>query len=120
MLEEICTIATEHDAVIAIAPYSYQVPMNWMPTYCELGLPIYGYAKNSFDQPEAQLVLDEAQRESDRIWFVTAGLPVSDPENTIERWLADTAYKADDDRHGDYRLVRYARRNCSKMRLASP
>jgi len=107
VLEEICTTATENDAIIAIAPYSYQVPMNWMPTYCKLGLPIYGYAKNSFDQPEAQLVLDQAQRESDRIWFVTAGLPVSDPENTVERWLADSAYKADDDWHGDYRLVRY-------------
>ncbi len=107
VLEEICTGATENDAIIAIAPYAYQVPMNWMPVYCNEGLPIFGYAKNSFEQPEAQLVLDRVKRESDRIWFVTAGLPVSDPENTIERWLADSAYKADDDWYADYRLVRY-------------
>ncbi len=107
VLEEICTSATENDAIVSIAPYAYHVPMNWMATHCDLGLPIYGYAKNSFDQPEAQQVLNEVELESDRIWFVTAGLPVSDPENTIERWLADTAYKADDDWHGDYRLVRY-------------
>ena len=30
------------------------------------------------------------------MWLVTAGLPVSDPDNTIERWLADVGYKADD------------------------
>jgi hypothetical protein len=107
VLEEICATATEKDAVVSIAPYAYHIPMNWMATYCDLGLPIYGYAKNSFDQAEAQQVLNGVELESDRIWFVTAGLPVSDPENTIERWLANTAYKANDEWHGDYRLVRY-------------
>ena len=31
VLEEICTGATENDAIITIAPYAYQIPMNWMP-----------------------------------------------------------------------------------------
>ena len=107
ILEEICSTAQAQDVLVTIAPFSYHIPMNWMPVYCRDAMPIYGYATNSFTHPEAQLALDRLTRSYDRIWFVTGGLPVNDPENTVERWLADSAYKADDQWYEDYRLVRY-------------
>ena len=82
--------------------------MNWMPGLCPEMLPIYGYAKNSMSQPETQQVMERLMAEHERIWFVTGGLPVNDPENEVERWLADVAYKADDQWYDDYRLLRYA------------
>lgn len=110
-LEELCRVADADDAIITIAPFTYQIPMNWMPALCRPGLPMYGYAKNSLDHPEARAALDRLRQEYDRIWFVTGGLPVNDPENGIERWLADEAYKADDHWYDDYRLVRFATPN---------
>ena len=110
-LEELCRVADTDDAIITIAPFTYQIPMNWMPVLCRDGLPMYGYAKNSLDHPEAQAALERLRQDYDRIWFVTGGLPVNDPENGIERWLADAAYKADDHWYDDYRLVRFATPN---------
>ncbi|MEZ4656018.1 MAG: hypothetical protein R2911_00425 [Caldilineaceae bacterium] len=110
ILDEICTsrrATPETDVMVTIAPYSYQIPMNWLPTTCRRGLPIYGYAQNSMDHAENAQVLDRVLQSTDRIWFVTDSLAPNAPENTVERWLAQHAYKAGDQWYADYRLVRY-------------
>lgn len=108
ILADICSHAQPTDALITIAPYAYHIPMNWMGGLCEQGIPIFGYAANSMEHAEAQWVLSQVAQVYDRIWFVTGGLPPNDAENTVERWLAAVAYKADDRWYDDYRLVRYA------------
>jgi hypothetical protein len=110
-LAEVCTETRGEDVLISIAPFAYQVPMNWMGSLCRTEVPIYGYAKNSLEQPEARLALERLINEYDRIWIVTGGLPANDPQNSIERRLADITYKADDRWYEDYRLVRYATKN---------
>lgn len=107
-LRDLCTVADEQDALVTVAPFTYQVPMNWLPVYCRTSLPVYGYAANSLEHAETQEVMARLQRENDRLWMITGGLPVNDPENTLERWLAERAFKADDQWYEDYRLVRYA------------
>lgn len=108
ILADICSHAQPTDAVITIAPYAYHVPMNWMGGLCDQSVPVFGYATNSMEHAEAQQVLSRVAQVYRRIWFVTSGLPPNDSENTVERWLAAVAYKADDRWYDDYRLVRYA------------
>lgn len=109
VLETICTEeAPGQDVVVTIAPFSYQIPMNWMPTLCRSVPPLFGYAKNSMAYAETEQVMSELMAEYRRVWFVTGGLPVNDPENNVERWLADNAFKAEDQWYDDFRLVRYA------------
>jgi hypothetical protein len=57
---------------------------------------------------EAETALRKLLEEHNRIWLVTGGLPPNDPENTVERWLAAHAYKANDEWYEDYRLLDYA------------
>ncbi|MCB0043159.1 MAG: hypothetical protein KDE23_25905, partial [Caldilinea sp.] len=40
--------------------------------------------------------------------FVTDGVQPNDPDNTVERWLADRAFKATDDWYENMRLLQYA------------
>jgi hypothetical protein len=108
ILDEICEHASNGDVVVTVAPYAYQIPMNWMGGACRAGLPVYGYAPNSLEYPEAQQVMGSLVGQAKRIWFVTGGLAPNDPDNLLERWLADQAYKADDQWYDDYRLLRYA------------
>lgn len=108
ILRDLCAIATGTDAVVNITTTFYQIPMNWMPAECATPLPIYGFAPSSMPQSEADQVLRQVNRENDRIFFVTFGVQASDPDNTVERWLADNAYKATDTWYNDFRLVQYA------------
>jgi hypothetical protein len=71
-------------------------------------MPHFGYALNAMDHPETEPVLERLLASVARINFVTAGVAPNDPENTIERWLADHAYKADDQWIDDDRLLHYA------------
>ncbi|MBP7962466.1 MAG: phospholipid carrier-dependent glycosyltransferase [Caldilineaceae bacterium] len=103
ILSEIERDAGADDAIVTIAPFHYQIPMNWY----DGKLPIFGYATDSMDHAEAVNVLSRAVDEHEGIWFVTAGLPPADPANSVERWLADHAYKATDGWYDDFRLVRY-------------
>ncbi|MEZ4712390.1 MAG: hypothetical protein R3A44_34690 [Caldilineaceae bacterium] len=110
IIDEICAnrnVESTEDAMVTITPYSYQIPMNWLPTACRRGLPIYGYAQNSMDHTESAQVLDRVLHSTDRIWFVTDSLAPNAPENTVERWLAQHAYKAAERWYADYRLLRY-------------
>ncbi len=107
-LVDLCREAEAGDAVVTVAPYSYHISQNWMPTLCDRPLPVVGYAADSAEHEEAQSMLARLNAGKERIWLVTSGLPVSDPENSVERWLARNAYKADDRWYEDYRLVRYA------------
>jgi len=108
-LDVVCSDQSSEDALISVAPYDYHIFMNWLAASCDGGtMPVYGYALNAMDHPETQPVLTRLLESADRINFVTAGVAPNDPENTIERWLADHAYKADDQWFDDDRLLRYA------------
>lgn len=108
VIEEICAQARPTDAIVTVAPYAYQIPMNWMGSACRHAPPVYGYAPDSLQQEEALAVMARTLDEYERIWFVTGGLPPNDPENTLERWLADTSFKAFDAWYEDFRLLAYA------------
>jgi hypothetical protein len=108
LLDDICTQAQPNDAVITVAPYVYHVPMNWMGSQCTQRIPLFGYANDTMQHPEAQQVLSQVAQVYRRLWFVTGGLAPNDADNTVEQWLASVAYKADDRWFNDYRLVRYA------------
>jgi len=108
VLADLCPRLQPTDAIVTIAPFAYQIPMNWMGGLCDQPVPLYGYATNSIEQPETEQVLLRLLQTRERLWMVTGGLPANDPENSIERWLVDVAYEADDRWFGDYRLVRYA------------
>jgi hypothetical protein len=82
--------------------------MNWMPGECKIDIPTYGYALDSLRHPETERVMTRLSQQHDRIWFVTSGVQPNDPDNTLERWLADHAFKAIDTWYEDYRLVQYA------------
>jgi hypothetical protein len=60
------------------------------------------------DFDEADRALHRVLDSYNRVWFVTGGLPPNDPENTVERWLATNAYKANDTWYDDFRLLDYA------------
>lgn len=104
ILEEIEEQADPTDVIVTTAPFHYPVSMNWF----EGNLPIYGYAADSAQYPEAQQVLSRLNNQHARLWYVIAAMPPADPANTVERWLAQHAYEADDRWFGDFRLVRYA------------
>jgi hypothetical protein len=57
---------------------------------------------------EADMALRNVMERYNRVWFVTGGLPPNDPENSVERWLASHAYKANDTWYDDFRLLDYA------------
>lgn len=103
ILDKIETEGGSQDVVVTVAPFHYHLPMNWYTGR----LPIYGYAADSMAHLEAVKVMAQLIQRSTRIWFITAGLPPADPHNSLERWLAEHAYKATDEWFGDFRLVRY-------------
>jgi len=108
IIHDLCRLVTPTDAFVNIAPTAYHIPMNWMPGECKIDIPTYGYAPDSMNHPETEQALTRALAQNDRIWFVTSGVQPNDPDNTLERWLADHAYKATDDWYADFRLVQYA------------
>ncbi|MBX3015835.1 MAG: hypothetical protein KF832_30225 [Caldilineaceae bacterium] len=108
VLSELCQQLQPTDVIVTIAPFAYQVPMNWMSTLCTEPTPLYGYATDSMTHAEAEQTMVRLLQSYERLWMVTGGLPANDPENSVERWLANVAYEADDRWFGDYRLVRYA------------
>jgi hypothetical protein len=108
VLAELCQQVQPDDAVITIAPFAYQIPMNWLGGQCQEQPPLYGYATDSMQHPETAQVLLRLLQSRERLWMITGGLPANDPENSIERWLVEVAYEADDRWFDDYRLVRYA------------
>jgi hypothetical protein len=117
VLSEICTEAKPTDVVVTVAPFAYQVPMNWLAGACDVAPPIVGYGVTNATEPEADALLRQLLESTERIWLVTGGLPANDPENSVERWLVNAAYEADDRWFDDYRLVRYA--SAVRMRTAT-
>lgn len=114
IIHDLCHLVTPTDAFVNVAPTSYHIPMNWMPGECKIDIPTFGYAPDSMNHPETEKVLTRVLSQNDRIWFVTSGVQPNDPDNTLERWLADHAYKATDDWYADFRMVQYA----TALRLA--
>jgi hypothetical protein len=107
IVSELCQHARQGDALITVAPYAYQIPMNWMGAECAYGLPVFGYAPNSMEFAEANQVLEDVLERYGRVWLVTGGVPANDPENSVERWLADRAFKANDQWYDDFRVLDY-------------
>lgn len=108
VLQLICDLAAPDDAIVTIAPTAYSIAMTYQPRLCQVHHPIYGYAESSAEHPETIMVLNQLLKQHRRFWFVNAGLPPNALSDTIERWLADYAYKATDQWYNDYRLVGYA------------
>jgi hypothetical protein len=108
IVADMCAAANSSDAFVNVVPTGYQVPMNWMAGDCRFGLPTYGYAADSANQPETVQVLQRLSGEHDRLFFATYGVQPNDPDNTVERWLAANAFKSDDKWYGDFRLLQYA------------
>ncbi len=108
ILRDICQTVSATDAFVNIAPTAYQIPMNWMPGECKTDIPAYGYALDSMNRTETAPILERVLAENDRIWFVTDGVQPNDPDNTVERWLADRAFKATDTWYENLRLLQYA------------
>jgi hypothetical protein len=108
IVQDICSQADGDEVLVTVAAFAYQIPMNWLGTECAATVPIYGYAPNSMEFAEANMALSRVLQEYNRVWLVTGGLPANDPENTVERWLAANAYKANDTWYDDFRLLDYA------------
>lgn len=124
ILTEICEEAKQTDVIVTVAPFAYQYPMNWLAGRCRVAPPIVGFGVTNAVEPEAETLLTTLLHSTERIWLVTGGLPANDPENSVERWLVEHAYEADDRWFDDYRLVRYASavrmRNASTTQLGVP
>jgi hypothetical protein len=108
IVHHICALSDGSESLVTVAPYAYQIPMNWLGEECAIALPVYGYAPDSMEHPEAAQVLTSVLQRSGRVLFVTGGLPANAPENSVERWLAENAYKANDTWYDDFRLLDYA------------
>lgn len=108
IIQDICATADGDDAIVTVAAFAYHIPMNWLGGECGVDLPIFGFAPSSMENAEANQLMDGALNSYNRLWLVTGGLPPNDPENTVERWLATYAYKANDTWYDDFRLVDYA------------
>ena len=106
-LRSLCEEMAPGDAVVTVAPAAYQIPMNWLGSSCPMKPPIYGMALDSANHEEARVLLARALSQHDRLWLLTGGVAASSPDNSIEQWLANTAYQADAAWHDDYRLLRY-------------
>ncbi len=108
IIDDMCAVATGSDAFINVAPTAYQIPMNWLPGACKVAMPTFGYASDSLEHAEAVQVMAQLQDKHDRYFFVTSGLQPNDPDNTLERWLSENAFKATDTWYDDYRQLQYA------------
>lgn len=124
VIDEICQTAKATDVIVTVAPFAYQIPMNWMAGRCSVTPPIVGYGVDDATQAEVETLLTQLLQTTERIWLVTGGLPANSPENSVERWLVARAYEADDRWFNDYRLVRYAAavrmRNAATTQLGIP
>lgn len=107
IVRDICRQADGDEVLITVAPFAYQIPMNWLGGECRTEVPVVGLAPNSVDFVQGQQLLEDALAQHNQVWLVTGGVPPNDPENTVERWLAGNAYKANDTWYGDFRLVEY-------------
>ncbi|MEX1019893.1 MAG: hypothetical protein WDZ49_09560 [Litorilinea sp.] len=107
IVEEICAHADADDVIVTVAPFAYQIPMNWLGAECRAQPHILGYAANSLEHVETDLALTRALEDHRRVWFVTGGLAPNDPDNLLERRLSETVHKAQDTWYDDYRLVLY-------------
>jgi len=75
-------------AIIAMLPYTYT---NWLGVsdgrLYELGLPY-----EPEPGPVSLQMLENLQGRWERAWLITGGMVDADPDNGVERWLADHAY----------------------------
>jgi hypothetical protein len=105
---EMCAAANSSDAFVNVVPTGYHIPMNSLAHDCLFALPTFGYATDSGQHPETNMVLDRLLQQHDRLFFATYGVQPNDPDNTLERFFAERAFKSDDRWYGDYRLLQYA------------
>jgi hypothetical protein len=96
--------AQPSDGIVTITPYQYDFSMN----HYRGRLPILGLAQAEPPLEEGMVTLLEGTLSAHRrLWLVTAGIQPSDPTNGVEEWLAQHAFKAFDEWHGDFRLCLY-------------
>ncbi|HFQ95818.1 MAG TPA: hypothetical protein ENK30_04525 [Anaerolineae bacterium] len=103
ILTEIEASQRPNDAIITVAPYHYQIPMN----FYDGPLPILGFATEQPLRAETENLLKWGLARGGTLYLVTAGLPPADPANGVEQWLNAHAYRADDRWFDDFRLLHY-------------
>ncbi len=108
ILDRVCAQATAGDSALTLAPSAFPIALNWFGAKCGRNISLYGYASDSASHAEGVAELQRLQSASERLWYISTGVQANDPENSVERWLAQNAYKATDDWSEEFRLVRYA------------
>ncbi|HEY80210.1 MAG TPA: hypothetical protein G4O05_03920, partial [Caldilineae bacterium] len=103
ILTELESSQGSKDTLVTVAPYHYQIPMN----FYDGPLPILGFAAQQPLRSETENLLKWATARDGTIFLVTAGLPPAAPNNGVELWLNERAYRADDRWFDDFRLLHY-------------
>ena len=103
ILQEVEASQRPDDTLITVAPYHYQIPMN----FYDGPLPILGFATQQPLRAETENLLKWGLARGGTLYLVTAGLPPADPANGVELWLNEHAYQADDRWFDDFRLLHY-------------
>ncbi len=104
ILQEIKASQQPQDVMVTVAPYHYQIPMN----FYDGPLPILGFATEQPLHAETENLLKWGVARGGTLYLVTAGLPPTDPANGVELWLNEHAYRADDRWFEDFRLLHYS------------
>ena len=92
------------DGVVTLTPYHYHVFMNVFRTR----QPIYGLSQMTPPLPsQAIRLLQNVTESHELIWLITSGLRPGDPNNGVEKWLAEHAFKSVDEWRDDFRLCLY-------------
>ncbi len=103
-------VATERDAVLVNAPGQMDVVRYYYHSPAQLvGLPI----GRPIQREATQTALNELSAR-ENLYGIFWATEQADPENLIERVLAQTTYKARDEWHGNVRLTEYARARASR------
>ena len=100
ILDRVTSEAREGDGIVTLTPYHYHVLMNRYKGK----LPVYGFSEMSPLPAQASDILQRMTRQHGRLWLITAGISPGSPQNGIERWLSEQAFKASDEWYDDFRL----------------
>jgi len=91
MIAHIDGEAQPGDVILAV--YTYNI--DDLFRYYKGSLYCHGLPLSATLDPKVQELLQTVYRTNSRFWFVVESQPVASPENGVERWLSEHAYRAD-------------------------